>query len=81
MDAGLHGWGPPRCSGVPCTKVHCHERALYFNSTFFLIKQLVANSKKRLEAALWGKQNGLKKDRSLLVFFEYSINHNNRTSV
>ena len=33
MDVGLHGWGVhPGTAGH--TKVHCHERALYFNSTF-----------------------------------------------
>ena len=35
---------------------------------------------KRLEAALQGKQNGLKKTEAPLFLFEYSINHN-RTSV
>ena len=48
---------------------------------FFFTNQVVVNSKKIGGRALQGKQNGLKKDRSLLVFFEYSINHNNRTSV
>ena len=47
---------------------------------FFLIKQLVVNSKK-IEGSAAGKQNGLKKTEALLGFFGYSINHNNRTSV
>ena len=52
----------------------------YSSDIFFLIKQLFVNSKnlKRLEGQRCGaNKNGLKKkDRSLLVFFEYSINHN-----
>ena len=35
MDVGVHGWvSTPRYSWS-CTKVHCHERVLYFNSTLF----------------------------------------------
>ena len=47
---------------------------------FFLIKQLVVNSKK-IGGSAAGQTKRIEKNRSLLVFFEYSINHNNRTSV
>ena len=50
------------------------------NIKFFLIKQLVVNSKKIAGSAA-GQTKRIGKNRSLLVFFEYSINHNNRTSV
>ena len=46
----------------------------------FLIKQLVVNSKK-IGGSAAGQTKRIEKNRSLLVFFEYSINHNNRTSV
>ena len=48
-------------------------------SKCFLIEQLVANSKK-IGGSVTGKQNGLKKTEARL-FFEYSIDHNNDTSV
>ena len=50
------------------------------NNHFFLIKQLVVNSKK-IGGSAAGQTKRIEKNRSLLVFFEYSINHNNRTSV
>ena len=37
MDVGLHGWESTRYSRS-CAKVHCHERALYFNSTLFVVR-------------------------------------------
>ena len=49
-------------------------------SAIFLIKQLVVNSKK-IGGSAAGQTKRTEKNRSLLVFFEYSINHNNRTSV
>ena len=56
--------------------------ALHTNIFFvcFLIKQLVVNSKK-IGGSAAGQTKRIEKNRSLLVFFEYSINHNNRTSV
>ena len=45
--------------------------------SFFLIKQLVVNSKK-IGGSAAGQTKRIEKNRSLLVFFEYSINHNNR---
>ena len=33
MDVGQHGWATP-VQPVICTNAPCHERALYFNSTF-----------------------------------------------
>ena len=52
----------------------------FFFQAFFLIKQLVVNSKK-IGGSAAGQTKRIEKNRSLLVFFEYSINHNNRTSV
>ena len=52
----------------------------FIASSFFLIKQLVVNSKK-IGGSAAGQTKRIEKNRSLLVFFEYSINHNNRTSV
>ena len=46
----------------------------------FLIKQLVVNSKK-IGGSAAGQTKRIGKNRSLLVIFEYSISHNNRTSV
>ena len=58
------------------------KKRVLFSSllAFFLIKQLVVNSKK-IGGSAAGQTKRIEKNRSLLVFFEYSINHNNRTSV
>ena len=48
-------------------------------SKCLLIEQLVVNSKK-IGGSVAGKQNGLKKTEACLLF-EYSIDHNNDTSV
>ena len=60
-----------------CVKLWEYHLAVIIN---FLIKQLVVNSKK-IGGSAAGQTKRIGKNRSLLVFFEYSINHNNRTSV
>ena len=60
---------PPECELFP-----------KYSAIIFLIKQLVVNSKK-IGGSAAGQTKRIEKNRSLLVFFEYSINHNNRTSV
>ena len=42
MDVGLHGWVFTLRYNRSCTKVHYHERALYFNSTFFFSSVVVS---------------------------------------
>ena len=53
-------------------RVEFHSTPGFFsdsNYLFFLLKQLVVNSKKDWRQRCRAKQNGLKKDRSSLVFF------------
>ena len=73
---GLWGEGSKDCRCLRC------EESMFISKggVFFLIKQLVVNSKK-IGGSAAGQTKRIEKNRSLLVFFEYSINHNNRTSV